>query len=261
MRKPYIVCSTARSGTNFFRHILHSHNLGHPYEWDFKRKPIETEADLYQPTLKTGYIAPIWSRTMWHEILLVFVEKCREIKGLPAELSDRAVLEATFPEIQFIYLYRGDTVRQAISYLKAKQSDVWCMTKTDGPDFDEYIYDPLRIESYIRMLRKENALWEQWFKAQGITPLSVRYEECVSQPLRVLESCAEFLGLKIEFSQHLLDQAFHEPGALIKQADDITEEWVARYNADSGENLCENITKNAKFNETDRQCSLSTSEQ
>ena len=240
MQKPYIVCSTARSGTNFFRHLLHSHNLGHPYECNFKRKPIETEADLYKPTLKTGWTVPVWSRTMWHGVLLAFIERCRKIKGLPAGLSDKAVLEATFPDIQFIYLYREDTLRQAISYLRAQQSKIWSMTKTDGPDFDEYIYDPLKIEAYIRMLKKENARWEQWFKDQKITPLRITYKECVSQPLRVLKSCAEFLGFKIEFSQHSLDQAFHDPGAPIKQADDITEAWVARYNTDPGEKLCEN---------------------
>lgn len=243
MRKPYIVCSTARSGTNFFRHLLLSHNLGHPYSWDFRRKPIETEADLYKPTLKTGLTAPVWSRTMWHETLLVFVEKCREIKSLPAELSDREVLEATFPEIRFIYLYRNDTVRQAISYLKAQQSDTWSMTKTNGLDFDAYIYDPLRIEAHIKMFRKENARWEQWFKNQKITPLRVTYEECTSQPIGVLKFCAEFLECEMEVSRHLLDQAFHEPGAPAKQGDDITEAWVARYNADCGENLCENTTK------------------
>ena len=243
MRKPYIVCSTARSGTNFFRHLLHSHNLGHPYSWDFRRKPIETEADLYKPTLKTGWTAPVWSRTMWHGLLLVFVEKCREIKGLPTGLSDSAVLETTFPEIRFIYLYREDTVRQSISYLKAQQSKIWSMKKIDVPDFEEYIYDPLKIESYIRMLRKENALWEQWFTEQKITPLRVTYEECVSQPLRVLESCAEFLGCEVELSQHLLDQAFHERGAPVKQADQLTKAWVARYNAYLEEHLCENTTK------------------
>ena len=261
MRKPYIVCSTARSGTNLFRHILHSHNLGHPYECTFKRKPIETETDLYQSTLRTNYTVPVWSRTMWYETLLVFVEKCREIKGLPTGLSDKAVLETTFPEIQFIYLYREDTLRQAISLLKAQQSKIWRITKTDVPDFDGYIYDPLKIESYIMRFKKENALWAQWFKNQKITPLRVKYEECISQPIRVLKSCAAFLGFKIEVSQHLLDQAFHDPGAPIKQADHLTEAWVARYNADYGENLCENIRKNAKFNEADRQSRLSTPEQ
>ena len=243
MRKPYIVCSTARSGTNFFRHILHSHNLGHPYEWNFRRKPIETEVDLYKPTLKAGWTVPVWSRTMWHGLLLVFVERCREIKGLPTGLSDRAVLEATFPEIRFIYLYRENTVRQAISYLKAQQSNIWSMKKTDVSDFDEYIYDPLKIETHIRMLKKESALWEQWFRNQQITPLRVTYEECVSQPIGVLKSCAEFLECEVKVSQHLLDQALHELGAPIKQADDITEEWVARYNADFDESLCENTTK------------------
>ena len=243
MRKPYIVCSTARSGTNLFRHILHSYNLGHPYECNFKRKSIETEADLYQSTLRRDYTVPVWSRTMWYKTLLVFVKRCREIKGLPAGLSDKAVLEATFPDIQFIYLYREDTVRQAISYLKAQQSKIWRITKTDSPDFDGYIYDPLKIEANIRMLREANTLWEQWFKEQEITPLRATYEECTSQPIGVLKSCAEFLGFKIEFSQHLLDQAFHDPGAPIKQADHLTEAWVARYNADLDENLCENTTK------------------
>ena len=240
MRKPYIVCSTARSGTNLLRHLLLSHNLGHPYECNFKRKSIEIEADLYQRTLRTGYTVPVWSRTMWYEILLIFVEKCREIKGLPAGLSDREVLEATFHTIRFIYLYREDTVRQAISYLKAQQSDAWSMKKTDVPDFDGYVYDPLKIEAHIRMLKKENALWEQWFREQKITPLRVTYEACTSQPLRVLESCAEFLGCEIEASQHSLDQALQKPRAPLKQADYLTEEWVTRYNADYGENLCEN---------------------
>ena len=242
MRKPYIVCSTARSGTNLFSHILLSHNLGHPSACNFRRKPIETETDLYQPTLRTGYTAPVWSRTMWHGVLLVFIEKCREIKGLPVGLSDKAVLEVTFPDIQFIYLYREDTVRQAISYLKAQQSDVWAMKKTSVPDFDGYIYDPLKIEANIKMFRKENVRWEQWFKDQKITPLSITYEECTSQPLRVLKSCTKLLGFKIETSQYLLDQALQEPRAPVKQADQLTEAWVARYNTDPGENLCGNRT-------------------
>ena len=101
----------------------------------------------------------------------------------------------------------------------------------------------MRIKSRIMRLRKENALWEQWFKEQEVTPLRVTYEEFVSQPIGVLESCAAFLECEIEVSQHSLDQSLHEIGAPVKQADEITEEWVARYNADFDENLCENTTK------------------
>ena len=226
---PYIVCSTPRSGTNFLKHILMSHGLGFPSEHSPKVHPIETERDIYVTTYHS-YETQVWSRTLFYTHLRELIDTYRELKGLPKDIRDIDVVTETHPGIKFIYLYRRNTLRQSISYVKAKKSGVWELRgNAEPPNFENYVYDRAEIDEMIKTLNRENKGWCKWFKDNEIELLGLMYEECVRFPLNTLKRCVDFLEVDVAISQERLDIAMQSPLFPKKQSDETTCMWLKKY--------------------------------
>lgn len=229
---PYIVCSTPRSGTNFLKHILMSHDMGFPSEHSPKFYPIETERDIYVTTYHS-YETQIWSRTLFYSHLMELINTYKRLKGLPEDMRDIDVFRETHPGIKFIYLHRKNRLRQSISYVKAKQSGVWELRKNaEPPNFEDYIYDKAGIDEMIKTLNRENRGWCKWFKDNEIELLGLVYEECVKFPIDTLKKCADFLEADVPISQKHLDIAMQNPLFPKKQSDEITYMWLKKYSED-----------------------------
>lgn len=229
--KPYIVCANGRTGTALFAHILKSHDLGYPSPIDLENKPIKNEIDLYLPTLRDSYNAPVWSRTIGCHAMPKFIEICRRFNGLSRRHSHKQILELTFPNIRFIYISRLDTLRQAISVIKARQSGCWGITNiTETPDFSDYVYDYDQITAAIERIEYIKNIWREWFRLTNIDPLQITYEDLCQSPLRVIALCAKLLCVdNITISRDLLNDGLAKKSAPVKQADSLSEEWATRY--------------------------------
>lgn len=101
--------------------------------------------------------------------------------------SDLELLTRTFGRTSFVYLWRGDTVAQAVSWARAEQTGHWQREDIvkGKPHFD---FD--QIHSCVQTIDEHNAAWRDWFAPLDIQPHVVRYEDLVADLAGVTRSPA-----------------------------------------------------------------------
>lgn len=207
----YFICCVGRTGSNHLCQMLRSTEaMGWPSEYynragsydQFRRKWGNVEPDRFFPTLCRRTATP------------------NGVVGIKVAMDAMKLCLATRPwwfdylDVRYIHLQRQDTLRQAISLYRANGSGIWA-GKNDlsrDPPFDAN-----KIRDTQQRIAAVNGKWEQWFKASGIEPLKLWYEELSD---RSALAVASHVGVRID------------PGKIESKArimrDDRTEEWLAR---------------------------------
>ena len=200
--------------------------LKDPDTWrsDWTNTPFEQCLDrvLRSGTTPNGVFA---SKVKWFNIPYL-----GEMLGALSERGDVPVaehLESLFPNLRYVWVTRRDKVRQAVSLVKARQSTQWksMSAQPQGSDVADYNFHVVDIA--LRRIVREECAWEEFFTHAGITPFTVVYEDLV----RNYESTVRRLLDHLEIS---LPREYVFPAPrLHKQADAVSEEWVARYYRDA----------------------------
>lgn len=244
MSKPrlaYLVCATHRSGSNLLCQMLwHTNLAGYPQEAfsPTRRGPIAEAHGLAADPEKdfAAYIHELMgvrqtpngvfgAKMMWKH-LPVF---CEAFGGDPAK--PWFTLRAQLPELRCLWVRRKGVVRQAISLVKAKQSNIYNTLQLGEGRVEETAnlrYDFEAIDKEVKRFQREDAAWEGFFRDSAITPAVVVYEEFVrdfdAHVRRVLTH------LDVE-----LPQDFQTPTTnYVRQSDATNDEWAARYESDAG---------------------------
>src|SRR5207237_3787396 len=111
--------------------------------------------------------------------------------------SDSDVLSHVFPNLHYIYLFRENKIRQAVSYVRALVSDSWHMetsTERHEPTDNDSHYNYELILSFYRQLKNEEQAWEKFFLSGSLQPHRVCYESfanCVEGEVRAI---LQYLG-------------------------------------------------------------------
>jgi LPS sulfotransferase NodH len=149
--------------------------------------------------------------------------------------------------IRWIRLRRQDTLRQAISLVRAMQSNRWWlpeegvrrldqfaqydpgaarsqMTETYGPPWrPERLSDGFHfgtIDRVRRRLEAGNMFWDAFFDASGVEPVALSYEQLSADPAGETQALLQRLRLR---------PAARPVERLLRQRDATTDEWVHRY--------------------------------
>jgi trehalose 2-sulfotransferase len=231
-RTTYLIFFTPRSGSYLLCEALTSSRLaGFPGEY-FGRDQSERLGKLWQVSSQAAYIERLFreratgngvfgAKVTWRHFGY-FIARSRGI-GHCRDLLPAAVTSALLPNLHYVWLTRQDKLRQAISYAKALQTDVWSGTGPAGRERPVAQYDSESIRALLRRTREDEARIASYFSENNIEPLVVVYEEFTS---RYQETCAEILNyLQVDGAERLQLQS----PRLVKQADAQTEEWVHRY--------------------------------
>ena len=138
-----------------------------------------------------------------------------------AELPERELLAALLPNLSYVWVRRGDTVRQAVSLWKAIQTQSWSSTQAEG-EMREPVYNLEAIHHLRRMLERNDKAWGRWFEERGLRPLELSYEGIARDPARAVEDVLGYVGVQ---------PAGHPRPSppTRRQADTVSDEWVARY--------------------------------
>ena len=150
-----------------------------------------------------------------------------QLDRLHPGLSESARLSAAFDNPRYLHLRRGDELGQAISLVRAQQTGLWHRA-ADGSELErlappaEPRYDRDALSAALAESQALNAGWEAWFRAEGVVPLSLTYEELARDPGAVLARVLDFLGLDPAMAEGV------EPGTQ-KLADAVSDSWRARY--------------------------------
>ena len=229
----YLVCGTPRCGISLLCEALkNTGSAGRPEEYFWRddelfwseRWGVSTYADYLDKALEEGTTlnSVFGAKVMWG-YFDDFVSKLRQIPDCRG-MAVPDLMQIVFPNLHYIWMTRRDKVRQAVSFWKAIQTDVWAWTTDEPPvPAKEPAFDFEAIDYLVQEIVTHEAAWQQYFSECGVTPFTVIYEDLV---LACEETALQILQyLNIPIPENLV---FAER-RLKKQADALSEEWVQRY--------------------------------
>jgi len=239
-RMSYLVCATPRSGSSLLCELLDtSHVAGHPQEffgegfepvwrerWGASDYRSYLEGAIEEGTTPNG----VFGAKIMRSHLDDFLDRVREALGIGPVRATEA-LNAIFPDLRYIWITRQDTVRQAVSHARAEQTGIW---NEDGRARDRTVapvYDFGRIDALVRQIEEHNESWDGFFRANGIEPLRVKYEDLARDPEGTGMAVLRWLGVQVPVTMCFAERR------LRKQSDGLSEEWVERYREESERRL------------------------
>jgi LPS sulfotransferase NodH len=146
------------------------------------------------------------------------------------DLSGKDLLEKftqVFPNPCFIRVRREDTVAQAVSLLKARQTGEWI----SRPDHDkkeviEPVYSFLGINNALKDRQDSDEKWDLFLNNPSLKVLELSYEQLVADKKGTLLRIMKWAGLS-EFVQEIADSETVRP-----MTSSVNRDWVARFNSD-----------------------------
>lgn len=247
----YVICTSPRSGSTLLCKLLASTGAAGKPGSHFHEPSIDSWLEYYgleaepgaseRDTLARIFAAAVakgsggtgmFGLRLQRHSFPFFAEKLAAL--YPGLGSDRARFTAAFGRTLFIYLTRSDKVDQAVSCLRAEQTGLWHRAP-DGTEIERL--EPRSAPGYdgaaLRRLFDEftgfDHAWPAWFEAEGIAPLRITYDELSADPVAVLQTVTERLGLGPEAAAGIV------PGTA-KLADATNAEWAARFRTEQGIN-------------------------
>lgn len=129
---------------------------------------------------------------------------------------------------RFVYVRRGNLVRQAISGFIAQRTGQWSsdMERKGEVSDKDYSFDDLL--KLVGNYAQGNRIIERFIGLLGISAYSVVYEDFLEDQKGTLAEIAEFLGCDVN---DYPDAGNHEPW-LERQATELNEIWERRFRAD-----------------------------
>ncbi len=233
----YIICAVQRSGSSLLCEALKNTRLaGFPEEyfldgqgWEdgewAHQNGIITRSDFLSLVIDKGTSlnGVFGAKIMWN-YFPIMLQKLTELPeyrrwNAPELMAD------LFPNLHYIWIVRRDKVRQAVSWAKAGQTNMyaWHTGEPLGVPNQEPIFDFTFIDNLYNLILEGEAGWKSFFEACGVQPFKVVYEELVEAyeetALRILDY------LNIRFPKDFVFSERH----LQKQADALNDQWVEKY--------------------------------
>ena len=215
----YAICGERRSGSNFLCSLLASTGvLGVPTEYftveamrirGIADYPVDPEGQL-QSILRLGATPNGIYGLKLHSVEFDAVKGTRWAERLPS--------------LSFIHLDRLDLLGQAISWVRASQTDQW--TSFLSPE-GKPAYDRDRIGNAMLRILNGQARWRYYLARNGLQVLHITYEGVVRAPQEAVDAVARLMGLK--------EMPRIDPGKVRfeQQRDGLSDEWRKRFLAES----------------------------
>jgi LPS sulfotransferase NodH len=214
----YVICTQPRSGSTWLAELAVSTGvLGIPAEF-FQPFPMQG-AD--PAALEAAFQAiPVRGATA-NGVYALRMQAHHFDVALSTRWAER------LPNLAFVHLMRRDIVGQALSWTRALVTDRW--RSTTGAPSPPAPYDGPAIDRRVRDICEGQARWTYYFARNGITPLTLWYEDVVADPLAAVALLGRLLALPDPPVPDLARTS------LMIQRDAISDDWRTRYQADYGD--------------------------
>jgi LPS sulfotransferase NodH len=244
----YFICGTPRTGSTLLCSLLKSSGVAGVPESYFRKQDLKTWAAkwdvpvatngsfLFSDYMKAAVAAGRTEngvcavRVMWGtmaELTSNLDESgvhTQDIHVQDIQAQDIDVLGQNFGKTRFIYLKRQDYVAQAVSLLKAEQTDIWHIindSKSEVPAQD-YEYNFERLRALRQEIADDNQAWVQWFEENNIKPCEIFYEELSEKPVDTVLEVLGYLGLALP--SDVILKANNK-----RMADSHSASWIKRF--------------------------------
>jgi LPS sulfotransferase NodH len=208
----YVVCSTARSGSGLLcRGLASTGVVGAPLEYfnPIHRKTLSDrwdcrpELDSYVEALHLRRSTPtgiFGSKVHWDQLSQIRAETL----GLPDDrfspTMPDGLLERLFPKPRFIRIIRLDLDRQAVSFWRATNSNVWSVGVDDNAQTTDELtpYSFEGIDRCRRLIENGELCWERLIRRRGGEALVVTYEALTSDFVATIKRVVSFISPGVE---------------------------------------------------------------
>jgi len=135
------------------------------------------------------------------------------------------LLNRAFDRVRFVYLYRKDSIAQAVSWARAEKTDTW-HDLGDGEAVSkiELTYDFDEIHNYVELIDAHHAAWRLWFDSLGVRPYELSYEALDLDPVGTTQGVLGFLGLHVPRDRTVT-------AGNRRLADSLSANWITSYRA------------------------------
>jgi LPS sulfotransferase NodH len=234
--RSYIIAATPRTGSWLLCDCLRQTGVaGHPAEYGI-RSDEATWRKFYGFSSHRDYfdrLIPLHTtpngvsglKLMWWQ-LTGLADDARDYLNAGPALMD-AITELVWP-VSFIWMRRRDRLRQAISLVRAMQTQRWS-SQAASVERAEPSYDVESIASALGQIDQQEILWEALLSSQPANTLTVFYEDFSNDVAGGLKRILEFLGIEFDLEANPVRPR------LQKQADSSSQTWVRRALADLSE--------------------------
>ncbi len=214
----YAVCALPRSGSSLLCELL--------FETQLAGAPVE-----YFDAAQMARLCARWGTHDLPSYVRALLEKKTSPNGVfgfkahyfqLVEAFPNGRLEAAFPGLRYVYISRRDRLRQAISWARAEQTGRWASTNQPIRRV-EAVFDRDQIERLYAGICKRERAWEALFDRAGVSPCRILYEDLVESPEVTVRGVLDHLGVAGAGDVTV------GPPTLARQADHLTEEWMARW--------------------------------
>lgn len=216
----YAICCTRRSGSTLLCQALTSTGvLGRPREW-FNVPGVRYDHPDYPEEPDAVLEALVKLSMTPNGVYGLKVHGFHFDSVAPPGWAER------LPNLAFIFLRRRDLLRQALSDVRAMQTNAYRSTHAVRGDPR---YDGQAIGEALIQLARYEARWRFFFARNGIEPFELAYESFLAAPQAVLDGVARLVGLakSPEMTPGLIDVRV--------QRDALTEAWRERFLAENAD--------------------------
>ena len=233
----YMICATQRPDSNLLCEALADTGVaGHPTEYFLpenqdtlcQRWGVSTEVEFVDKVIERGsspngvFGVKVMMGDGYFDHVIDTLSRSRQLgsEDLPAP----QLVRATFPNLHHIWMTRRNKVRQAVSWWKAIQTDVWGRSRGEhAVARKEPVFDFDAIDSLVQAVALKETSWQEYFADSDSVPLVVVYEDFLQAYEETVIGILEYLDVPVP--QHLPQGAMR----LQRQADKLSDEWVAKY--------------------------------
>ena len=215
----YAICTSGRSGSNLLCQYLSSTGmLGNPLEYfnGSGRRLLGYPEYPDEPSRQIDWILTAGATPNGVYGLKAFPAQIEQI-----EKSIRWT--ELLPGLKFVLLKRRDILGQALSAVRALQTEQW---RASMPARGPAMYDGARIYQRLQFAARDYAWWDTFFARQAVVPTIIVYEDMLADPQAAVDRVADLFGLRghARVASERID--------LTMQRDAITEEWRVRFVAE-----------------------------
>ncbi len=204
----YIICSLPRSGSTLLAAALAKTGLaGNPQEF-FKEDSLAVwkgRLDLGPDTSLEKSVTEVVETTrsdnglfgqkvMWNHLEKLVVDlgaKAANFNDLPTH----ELVKVFFPEAKMIFIRREDKLKQAISFLKAMQLEVWHQFTGTEIEEDGLRFDYREINVLMQNMEEQERQWRELFEKGNFNYYETTYETLIADYENTITRILEFLGL------------------------------------------------------------------
>lgn len=227
----YLVCATPRSGSSLLCDALAATGVaGWPFE--YFQEPVFQKCcvdwGVTPPKDPVEYLGLLSERTRTGNGVFGAKTMYGNLASLLERLPPHLTLGGNLlPGLRWVRIIRRDVVRQAVSNLRASQTEHWSHEQAENrPTRAEPHYDFAQLEERVGRIGRQTAKWDRFFAGLSEAPALVCYEDLAANLEGTVRRVLAHLG--IEAGTPL----FSGPLTLRRQGDALNEEWVARYHRD-----------------------------